>query len=301
MNRLVLFLLLPFLFIVFIFYFLPAGLTVGMAFTDMDHMLAWNFVGIENFQHMGQDFLLPGIIGNTVIYVIATLVLFNVSFALLLALITSAVNKPVGSFFRILWLLPRFSPPIVYGVIWLWIIDPTRMGFLNSIRELLGLSAVNWIFSYPMAVVIVSNGFIGASLGMVIFYAAIQAIPRDHEWAAYVDGANWLQSVRYIILPQLYWPLMFITAFQTLSLMGSFEYIMIITGGGPFFASTPWSLYSYMTCFGGYFGVFRFGLGSALALILVIIGAGASMLYWKLFRFKRMMSIPRIEVLQDEK
>ncbi|MCL0104624.1 sugar ABC transporter permease [Dehalococcoidia bacterium] len=297
MRRLALYLLIPFVLIVVSFYAVPAVLTGGMAFTDMDHRLLWDFIGIGNFQHMARDFLLPRILKNTVIYVIATLSIFNVGLALVLALVTSAVKRPVGIFFRTLWLLPRFSPPIVYGVIWLWIIDPTRLGFLNSIIGLLGFNEVEWALYYPMAVIVIANGVIGASLGMIIFYAAIQAIPQDHQWMAQVDGANWLQSVRYIIIPQIYWPLAFVTAFQTLSLLGSFEYIMIITEGGPFFASTPWSLYGYLTALGGYFGVFRFGLGSAIVLVLVIIAGGASFFYWKLFRLKRMMSVPKIEVL----
>ena len=59
------------------------------------------------------------------------------SFGLLLALATSYISErhseKVSLFFRALWLLPRFTPPIVYGVIWLWILDPTRHGLLNGL------------------------------------------------------------------------------------------------------------------------------------------------------------------------
>ncbi len=292
-----LFLLAPSIAITLIFYVAPAVITGAMGLTDMDYRLRWNFVGLRNYVDMLEDFLLPGVFWNTLVYTFATLALFNVGFALLLALATAHVDERAGAFFRALWLLPRFSPPIVYGVIWLWILDPTRMGFLNSLWLAAGgRQPVNWISQYPMPVIVVINGVIGASFGMVIFYSAIRSIPRDYLWAAHVDGASWLQQVRYVTLPLIRWPLLFVTAYQTLSLLTSYEYILIVTGGGPYFKTTVWALYAYNLAFGGYYAAYKFGYGAALAMILVAVGIVASVVYWRAFRFRRMMAEPRIEV-----
>ncbi len=293
----ILLLLSPALITVLVFYLAPVILTVIMAFTDLDWRFDWNFIGLGNVERMLGDWLMPGILQVTVLYVIGTLATFNVTFAFILAVVLTSVGHRTGTFFRSLWLLPRFSPPIVYGLIWMWILCPTRLGLLNSVGEALGFARVDWIFHHPLAVIIITNGFIGASLGMLIFTAAIRSIPRELHWAAQVDGAGWLQDIRYVIIPQLRWPLMFITAFQTLSLLTSFEYILIITGGGPFFATTVWAMYAYNLAFGGYFAPFQFGYGSAMSLVLVVIGAAASLFYWRVFRFRTMMTEPGIEVV----
>lgn len=286
----------PAIIMVLVFYVVPAILTVTMALTNMDYRFQWNFIGLGNFRRMFNDFLLPGILRVTLLYVIGTLGIFNVTFGLILALVTTSVGERIGRFFRALWLLPRFTPPVVYGMIWLWILDPTKHGLLNSVRVAIGLRPVDWILNYPLGVIIIANGIIGASFGMLIFTAAIQSIPQELHWAARVDGAGLLQDIRYITLPQIRWPILFVTAYQTLSLLTSYEYILIITQGGPYFASTVWSLYAYNLCFGGYYAPYQFGYGSAMALILVGIGLIAAVAYWRVFRFRRMIAEPLIEV-----
>lgn len=290
-------LLLPSLLITFVFYFIPAGMTALMSLTDMDFRLRWDFVGFANFSRMLDDFLVPLILKNTLIYTFLTLAIFNVGFSVVLALTTSFVNERVGRVFQALWLLPRFTPPIVYGVIWMWILDPTRAGLLNSLVTAGGGRPVNWITDYPMATIVLTNGLIGVSFGMIIFYSAIKSIPQAYLWAAEADGASWFQQVRYITLPLIRWPLLFVTAYQTLSLLTSYEYILIITEGGPYFATTVWSLYAYNLAFGGYFANYEFGYGATLSILLVVLGTVASIVYWRVFRFREMMAEPKIEVM----
>lgn len=290
-------LLLPSLLITLVFYFIPAVMTAAMSFTDMDYRLSWNFIGWDNFKRMAQDFLLPRIMKNTLVYTFATLALFNVGFSVVLALVTSFVPERTGRIFQALWLLPRFTPPIVYGVMWMWILDPTRNGLLNSLVVAAGGRPVNWIAQYPMATIVITNGIIGVSFGMIIFYSAIKSIPREYIWAAEADGASWLQQVRHVTLPLIRWPLLFVTAYQTLSLLTSYEYILILTEGGPFFATTVWSLYAYNLAFGGYFANYEFGYGATLSIVLVVLGTIASIVYWRVFRFREMMSEPKIEVM----
>lgn len=288
--------LLPGILMAVIFFVLPALLTVLMGFTGMDYRFRWDFVGLRNYYKMIHDFLIPRILLNTGVYVLGTLAIFNVTFGLILAILTTSVEKRTGLFFRTLWLLPRFTPPVVYATIWFWILDPTGYGLLNSARQMLGLQTVDWIAAHPWGVIIVSNGFIGASMGMVVFASAIESIPRDYRWAAKVDGASWFQEIRYVVVPMIRWPLLFITAYQTLSLLTSYEYILLITKGEPFYRSEVWSLYTYDVAFSAYSGTYEFGYGAALATVLVIIGVVASLVYWKVFKFQRMIKEPVIEV-----
>ena len=288
--------LLPSLILIIVFFITPAIITGWMSFTGLDYRFEWDWVGFGNYVKMVKDSLVPRILLNTVVYTFGTLALFNVTFGLVLALSTSYIEDRAGLFFRAVWLLPRFTPPVVYAVIWFWILDPTDYGLLNTIRQGIGLQTVDWISEYPWGTIIVTNGVIGASMGMVIFAAAIESIPDDYLRASRVDGASWFGQIRYIILPMIRWPLLFVTAYQTLSLLTSYEYILLITKGGPFYASEVWSLYAYDVAFSTYSGTFQFGYGAALATILVIIGVGASVVYWRLFRFHELMETPRIEV-----
>ena len=294
-------LLLPALLIPAVFYLVPGLLTGAMSFTEMNHRLIWEFAGWKNYVQIFKDTILSRVFWNTVLYVFGTLLLFNVSFGLLLALATSYISErhseKVSLFFRALWLLPRFTPPIVYGVIWLWILDPTRHGLLNGLLDLFGRSPVSWLSEFPKAVIIITNGIIGASFGMILFYSAITSISQEYNWAAAVDGAGWLGRVRHITLPLVRWQLLFVTAYQTLSLLTSYEYILILTGGGPFYRTTVWSLYAYNQAFGGYYASYNFGYATALTMVLVLFSAVASIIYWRIFRFREMMGEPKIEVM----
>lgn len=281
-----------------LFFIVPAILTVVLSFTGLDYRFQWEFIGLANYIRVFfEDYLVPRILLNTTVYVIGTLSLFNVGLALVLSILTSSIKKSVGTTFRVFWLLPRFTPPIVYGSIWLWILSPLESGLLNGLRSLLGFGEpISWISNFPWGVIIVTNGIIGASMGMVVFTSAIESISQEYRWAARVDGASWVQEVRYVILPMIKWPLMFITAYQTLSLLTSYQYILIITKGGPNFASEVWSLYAYDVAFSSYSGTYEFGYAAALASILVLIGSVASVIYWRVFNFEEMMEEPKIEV-----
>ena len=282
----------PMFVLVFIFFFIPVVLTVTLSFTDMDYRFQWNFIGLQNFFDIATDFVIPKVLVNTLVYTFSTLALFNVGAALLISLLTTSMSDKWGGFFRALWMLPRLTPSVVYGLLWLWIFDPTEYGLVNYFRSFFNLPPQDWLYQAPMLMVIVANGFIGASMGMLIFTAAIKAIPIDYYRAALIDGASWWMITRKITLPLIKWQVLFVTAYQTLSLLTSFEYILIITDGGPVYRTEVWALYTYHMAFSNY----RFGYGATLSVILVVIGIVFALLYLKLFKFETLMQRPKVEV-----
>ena len=282
----------PMMLLVIVFFFIPVVLTVVLSFTDMDYRFQWNFVGFQNFKDISTDFIIPKVVVNTLVYTFVTLGLFNVGSALLISLLTTSMPDSWGGFFRTLWMLPRLTPSVVYGLLWLWVFDPTEHGLVNFFRSMFGLPPQNWLYQAPMLMVIIANGFIGASMGMLVFTAAIKAIPIDYYRAALIDGASWWMITRKITLPLIKWQVLFVTAYQTLSLLTSFEYILIITDGGPVFRTEVWALYTYHMAFSNY----RFGYGAALSVILVVMGIIFALVYLKLFKFEALMQRPRVEV-----
>ena len=288
--------------LVIVFFFLPAIILFILSLTDLssaNFSEPWTYVGFDNYKRMFSDRFFPKILRNTFQYVALTLLLFNVGLALLLALLTSHVSRRVGFLFRLLWLLPRITPSVVYIVMWQRIAQQPPYGILNQFLGRDGFeNQPYWIPEAPWVFVVLVNGFVGASFGMIIFTSAIEAIPADLIIAAKVDGAGDLAVIRDITLPLLRWPLLFVVTYQTLSLLVSFEYILLLTNGGPgLFTTEVWALTAYKRALQTYFGSNQWAYGAAWGFVLVLIGAILSVIYLRVFRFNDLVQEPKIDVL----
>ena len=288
--------------LVIIFFLLPAIILFILSLTDLssaNFSEPWTFVGFDNYKRMFSDRFFPKILRNTFQYVVLTLLFFNVGLALALALLTSHVSRRAGFFFRLLWLLPRITPSVVYIVMWQRIAQQPPYGILNQFLGWFGVeNQPYWIPEAPWVFVVLVNGFVGASFGMIIFTSAIEAIPSDLIIAAKVDGAGTLALIRDITLPLLRWPLLFVVTYQTLSLLVSFEYILLLTNGGPgLFTTEVWALTAYKRALQTYFGSNQWAYGAAWGFVLVVIGAALSIIYLRVFRFNDLVQEPKIDVL----
>lgn len=251
---------------------------------------------LDNFRRIFRTPDQLTILINTFFYVFVTLILFNTGFAIVLAITTFYLPARQAAFFRAIWLLPRITPSVIYVLLWKWL--AWDVGFLNSILPSLGIDARNWMLDTPAnawVFVILINGFIGASMGMIIFTSALRSIPKPMIYASEVDGARFWQQVRFILLPQLKWPILFITCYQTLSLLTSFEQILLSTDGGPGSTTEVWALQAYHVALQSYSGNLQYGYGAALAMVLVIVGLGLSAVYLRAFNFNQLVQRPKIE------
>ncbi len=295
----------PATFLVVVFFFLPAVIMLLLSMTDLASMnftanpLEWNFIGLTNFQRLFNDAFFPKILGNTFRYLVLTLGFFNVGLALVLALVTTQINRRAGFIFRLLWLLPRITPSVIYIVMWKRLVQTPPYGIINWVINLFGGTyQPYWLTEMPWVFVILVNGFVGASFGMILFTSAIESIPKDLFTAAKVDGASAWQMIRDITLPLLKWPLLFVTSYQTLSLLVSFEYILLLTEGGPgLFRTEVWSLTAYKRALFTYFGSNQWGYGAAWGFVMVVIGVVLAVIYLRIFRFDDLMVEPKIDVL----
>ncbi len=276
------------------FFVAPVIVDVGISFTDMGRTLRVEEITLANFERMlTRDTRLASSLAVTLIYVFATLAVFNVTFGLVLALATTAVPERAGNFFRAVWLLPRMSPSVVYALLWVWVIDPSERGLLNQVTTaVLDAPPIDLMNDAPLMLIVLANGFVGASMGMIVFTASIRSIPEHLFHAARIDGAGAFAILRHVTLPALRWPLSFITVYQTLSLLVSFEYIWLITDGGPFYDTTVYALYVYKRAFQNG----QYAYGATLALVLVAIGIATALLMWRFLDMKRLLAAPRIEM-----
>ncbi len=276
-----------------LFFIAPVLVDIGISFSDMGRNLRVTGFTTENVQRMlSGDRRLTGVLSTTLIYVLATLSVFNVTYGLVLALTTTALPERAGGFFRSVWLLPRMSPSVVYALLWTWVVAPTDYGLINQTLAGFGVPLFDMKSEAPMVLIVLANGFIGASFGIIIFTSAIRSIPEHLFHAARVDGAGEFAIVWRITLPAIRWHLSFVTLYQALSLLVSFEYIWLITDGGPFFDTTVWALYVYSRAFEGG----QYAYGAALSLALVVIGMAVALLLWRFFDMRALLQKPRIEV-----
>ena len=286
--------LLPATLLIALFFVAPVVTTLYLSLTDLSTITFRHprWIGLGNYASLLRDPFIGKILVNTAHYVGFTL-LFNVGMGLLLALLSSSVRERYGNQIRAVWLLPRILPPVVYVVIWQGLAREAPYGLISDLAG----TTRNWITARPWDVIILANGLVGASFGMLLFTAAIRAIPPDLFYASAVDGATTVQTVRRVVLPLLRWPILFVTAYQTLSLLTSFEYILLLTNGGPgFYTTTVWSLHAYQLALSNYFGNVQFGLGAAMAALLVVIGVVVTSFYLRLFNFRALVGEPKVEV-----
>ncbi|MFQ5623020.1 MAG: carbohydrate ABC transporter permease [Paracoccaceae bacterium] len=291
----------PAVLVIGLFFVVPVMLDIAISFTDLGRDLKVSEFSTNNYERaLGvgdtrRDRQLPGVIARTVMYVGGTLLIFNTTFGLILALTTTAVPSGSGTFFRAVWLLPRMSPSVVYAILWIWSIHGGDTSLVNQV--LMGVfgatDPIDLRQVHPMWVIIIANGFIGASFAMIILTSAIRGIPDHLFYAARCDGAGPLSLVRHITLPQLRWPLTYIVIWQTLSLMTSFEYILLITGGGPFRATTVYAIFIFQRAFGA---SGQYAYGAALAFFLIVPGVVLALILWRVSNMRNLMQQPRIEV-----
>ena len=250
----------------------------------------------ENFERMFSSQDTARILLNTAFYVALVLVFFNTSYAMVLAISTHYMPDAPAGVFRSLWLLPRISPPVIYVLMWKWLAWDT--GFISLFLSQFGVPTKNWMLdsgANAWVFVILINGFVGASMGMLVFSSALKAIPKSQFHASEVDGASRWQQIVHIILPQMRWPILFVTCYQTLSLLASFDLILLSTDGGPGGSTEVWSLSAYHTALNNYAGNLEYGFGSAMALALVIIGIVLALIYLRIFNYRALVAKPLIE------
>ncbi len=285
MKRIVPYLfLLPLILLILLFYIIPVLSTIYISVTDMGRSLRGDFVGLKNFTRMFsmEDPVMSRILLNTLLYLGGALVITIVG-GLLLANATTSLGNRAGGFFRLIWFLPRATPPVVWAFLWIWAFDPTKFGLLNMILQHLNIPEKSWMSLYPMLIVILANGVLGIPYTMTILSAALGNIPAEIIEAARIDGAKgWRITIR-IKIPLIWWPLSFLTIWHTLSFLTTFQYILMITGGGPFYASTPLALYTYSKAFQN----MELGYGSALALVLILLSMIIILTFRKLLGLKK--------------
>jgi multiple sugar transport system permease protein len=225
------------------------------------------FVGLDNYGDAlfrNPDFW--HVVRNSVIFAVG-LVPLNMALALLLALALSRRFAGV-IIFRTVFFAPVVTSAVAWAIVWRFLLQG-EAGFVNQILAQVGIDGPNWLRepNWAMAAVIVTRVIKMVGLNMILYIAALQAIPRDYEAAARLEGASGWQIFRWIVWPLLGPTTLVIMVITTIGSFKVFDHIYQMTGGGPENGTLVLAYYIYQQGF----QFFDVGYASALAMIMFVI------------------------------
>lgn len=269
--------LIPYLVGIFGLVLVPAVLSIVFAFTDFNTLTPPQWTGLENIKRLFTDRLFAIALGNTLIYL-----LLAVSLRMLGALGLSLLMQWHGrsaAFGRSATFSPTLIPDVAYALVWLVAFNP-QYGPLNLALGWVGLPTPAWVIEPApamLALLIMATWQLGE--GFVVLLASLHEIPVGLMEASQLDGANAWQRFRHVTLPLLLPRLLLLTARDLIvSLQVNFVPTLLVTRGGPGYATLLLPLYTYQIAFDD----LRFGYAAAVVwamyLLTLIIIAGQSML-----------------------
>jgi multiple sugar transport system permease protein len=224
---------------------------------------AWS--GLDNFDRLVHDPLVPVALFNTVVYTVLAVPL-HLAAALAAALLLNAGIRGTNVY-RVLIFVPSQMPLVASAILWFFIFSPTY-GLANAVLGWVGVPAQQWLYDVnlvkPALVIMAVWSFGGA---MIIFLAGLQGIPEQLYQAARIDGAGALRLFRHITLPLLSPTILFNLIIGIIGSFQVFTNVLIMTDGGPGNASLMLVLYIYRNAFQN----FRMGYASVLAWVLFLI------------------------------
>ena len=181
-------------------------------------------------------------------------------------------SKRLSGLLRSLLISPFMMPPVVAGMMWLVILDPS-LGAANYILESVGLPPSEWLASpvWVIPTIALIDTWQWAPYVALIVLGGLQSLPPSVYEAAQIDGASSFRIFRRITLPLLLPTIVTAAVLRSVDLLRFFDIIYITTQGGPGNASNTLNIYGFRVGF----EFFNIGYSSALMITLSVIVLGA--------------------------
>jgi len=240
------------------------------------------FVGLRNFRALAADDRFWHSLWLVALFVVVA-VAVELVLGMILALAMRAEIKG-KRLFRVAISIPILLTPIALSYTWRLMFDFTR-GPINYFLNLIGLPSVMWLGSTRLAIfsIILVDIWQWTPFIALVLLAALEAQNVELYEAALVDGASYLNLLRYIALPLLSPFIMTVVLLRSIDALKVFDTVYVLTGGGPGIASEVVTLYAY----GAHFRTFNMGYMSALAWVLLAITTISFVFFVRSFRRAR--------------
>lgn len=267
---------LPFLAGYVLFKLVPLVFGVFLSFTNMNLAKRdFSFVGLDNYAailtdpaNMHHISFFQGFFNTLLFVVISVPVLLVVSLGL--ALLIDAAPEKTKRVFRTVFFVAYAVSVSAVSVIFLQIFE-TNGGLLNGALRHMGLISqpIEWIKQQPNAwfVILISTVWWTVGYNMILFINALNDIDVSIYEAAYIDGANYYNRFRYIILPNIGEVMAFVLFTTTISSFNLYGQPFLITQGGPLQSTNTITIIIRQTIIERNL----LGVGSAMSVIFGII------------------------------
>lgn len=262
---------LPAIFGIFIFIIIPIFFSFGLSFSKWNLLGNIEFVGLSNYKTLFNEPLFSKILLNTIVYSVSVSILGVIIPLILASIINSKIRG--SEFFKSAYFLPFITPMVVVGIVWAWIFDP-NIGFVSQIMNL----HINWLYDsdYAMPALIIVSVWKLIGYNMIIFLSGLSSVSNSLFESAKIDGANSVQTLRFITIPMLSPTIFFVVIITAISSFQVFDLIYLMTEGGPFDSTNVLVYAIYKNAF-EYFNV---GKASAIAYVLFAIILVLTLIQW---------------------
>lgn len=268
--------------ILLIFLIFPLFWNIYISFHNVSFITIlknWEYSGWTNFVDLFNDPNFFTSLKTTVLFVVGSVAL-QFTIGMLMAVLLNQKVRAAG-ILRAIFIIPWTISAVIAAFSFKFIFD-YNFGILNYIFQQIGLQPVGWL-SDPNIVIwslVIANMWYGTPFTMLFITAGLLSINPSIYEAAVIDGATKFRSFLHITLPLLKPFIVINLILITMWSVNFFDLQLVMTGGGPLFASTTASLYMYRQAF-------EFGLlskGAAAGLILIIINISVAFVYLKLLK-----------------
>ncbi|HTW09074.1 MAG TPA: sugar ABC transporter permease [Acidimicrobiales bacterium] len=237
-----------------------------------------HFVGLSNYTSVLTSASFWSAVEHTLIFtVVCVVVQITLGFAFATMLNSKNIGRVTRAVFRVIYILPWMFTAVIVALLWRLLLDPN--GVINYLLGLLGVvrTAFPWLATptWAMASVIVINIWAGYPFFMITLLAGLQSISPELYEAARVDGADYVQQLRNVTLPQLRPIIIGIGLLDVIWTTQQFTMVWITTGGGPLGSTQVLGTYIYTMAFQSYL----MSPAAATAILLLLGSLVVAVLY----------------------
>ncbi|SED63709.1 carbohydrate ABC transporter membrane protein 1, CUT1 family [Streptomyces misionensis] len=258
----------------------PIAYCVLIAFTDLQltGQAHSSFVGLANFRRAFGDAGFLNAVWLTLVFTVLSSIVGQNTLGLALAALMRRASRPVravtGAVVVTAWVLPEVVAGFLLYAFF------RREGTLDAVLGWLHLPRQNWLYTLPILAVSFANVWRGTAFSMLVYSAALDEIPAEITEAAEVDGAGGWRRLWHVTLPMIRRSIGTNLMLNTLQTLSVFGLIWVMTRGGPGDRSQTLPLFMYEQAFQNS----MIGYGTAVALLLLLVGSLFSVVYLRLLR-----------------
>ena len=258
----------PLLAILLVFALYPFFYNVWLSFHEfVPRERALEFVGTANWVKLFADTRMWGALGITLLYT-AVCLLVQLVLGLGIALLLDS-DDPGFGFLRGVLTLTLVIPPAITGMMFL-LLEDAQFGIFTYALQQLGILGTSPILGNP------STALMGVMLAdiwqwtpfmVLIFLAGLRAMPTEPFESALIDGASNWQIFRRLTLPMLGKVIAIAVLIRGIDLFRTFDYVYVMTSGGPGTSTYTLSLYAWQQTF----SFINWGYGATISLFSLIV------------------------------